>query len=311
MTNFKFSIVIPVYNSENIITRTVEEVLSSTSKHNLNIEILLINDGSPDNSWNVIKELAKNHKELKSINLIKNFGQHNAVLCGFENATGDYVITMDDDLQNPPSEIIHLINKITENENYDLVFGKFREKKHAGYRKLGSKLIGYLNEKIFDKPKDITLTNFRIAKKDLIDRVLQHNTAYPYIPGLLLMYSTNIANVMVEHHDRADGKSNYTFKKIFSLMSNLLINYSSYPLKVLSGIGFIVSSISFFIGLFFLILKFIGGAKVAGWTTLVVLVSFLGGFIIILLGLIGEYLSRILDQMSNNKSYYIKEMVNE
>lgn len=307
----KISIVIPVYNSETIVSKTVDEILKETNKDNLNIEIILINDGSPDNSWSIIKHLAKTIKQVKAINLIKNFGQHNAVLCGFENATGDYIITMDDDLQNPPSEIIHLVNKVKENEDYDLVFGQFREKKHAGYRKLGTKLIGYLNEKVFNKPKNITLTNFRIIKKDVIERVLKHNTAYPYIPGLLLMYSTNIANVMVEHHDRFDGKSNYTFKKIFSLMSNLLINYSSYPLKVLSTIGLIVSSISFFIGLFFLISGLIGGVKVAGWTTLVVLVSFLGGFIIVLLGLIGEYLSRILDQISNQKSYYIKEIVDE
>jgi len=307
----KISIVIPVYNSETIVSKTVDEILKETNKHNLNIEILLINDGSPDNSWSIIKKLAQDISEVKSINLIKNFGQHNAVLCGFENATGDYVITMDDDLQNPPSEIIHLVDKVKENKDYDLVFGKFREKRHASYRKLGTKLIGYLNEKVFNKPKNITLTNFRIIKKDVIERVLKHNTAYPYIPGLLLMYSTNIANVMVEHHDRFDGKSNYTFKKIFSLISNLLINYSSYPLKVLSTIGFIVSSLSFFIGLFFLMSGLIGGVKVAGWTTLVVLVSFLGGFIIILLGLIGEYLSRILDQISNQKSYYVKEIVDE
>jgi len=307
----KLSIVIPVYNSETIVFKTVMEILKETKKENLDIEILLINDGSPDNSWSVIRSLAKEIKQVKAINLIKNFGQHNAVLCGFENATCDYIITMDDDLQNPASEIIHLVNKMKEDKDYDLVFGKFREKKHVWYRKLGTKLIGYLNEKIFNKPKNITLTNFRIIKRDVIKRVIKHNTAYPYIPGLLLMYSTNIANVIVEHHDRLEGKSNYTFKKIFSLMSNLLINYSSYPLKVLSTIGLIVSSISFFIGLFFLISGLIGGVKVAGWTTLVVLVSFLGGFIIVLLGLIGEYLSRILDQISNQKSYYVKEIVDE
>lgn len=305
----KTSIVIPVYNSEKIVSETVSKILKEITKNNLEVEIILVNDGSPDNSWNVIKGLAKEIKHVKSVNLIKNFGQHNAVLCGFANATGDYIITMDDDLQNPPSEIIHLVNKVRKDRDLDLVFGRFKEKKHAGYRKLGSKLIGYLNEKVFDKPKNITLTNFRIVKRDVIDRVLQHKTAYPYIPGLLLLYATKIDNVMVEHHERLDGKSNYTFKKIFSLMSNLLINYSSYPLKVLSTIGFIVSSLSFFVGLFFLVSGLIGGVKVAGWTTLVVLVSFLGGFIIILLGLIGEYLSRILDQVSNQKSYYIKEVV--
>lgn len=311
MIDKKFSIVIPVYNSENIIAKTVKQTLDEVSKNNLDTEIILVNDGSSDNSWDVIKNLAKEYKNVKAINLLKNYGQHNAVLCGLEIASGDYIITMDDDLQNPPSEIIHLVNKILEDENTDLVFGKFKEKKHPAYRKLGSKIIGYLNEKIFNKPKNITLTNFRIIKKDVIQRVLNHNTAYPYIPGLLLMYATKIDNVLVEHHERVEGKSNYTFRKIFSLMSNLLINYSSYPLKVLSIFGFIVSSISFFIGLFFLIAGLIGNVKVAGWTTLVVLVSFLGGFIIVLLGLIGEYLSRILDQISNQKSYYIKEIISE
>ena len=306
----KISIVIPVYNSENIVSRTVEEIIKENEKRQFNYEIILVNDGSKDNSWSVIKNLAMKYKPVKAINLIKNFGQHNAVLCGFQHASGDFVVTMDDDMQNPPSEIIKLINKI-EGGDYDLVFGKFREKKHPFYRKLGSKLINYLNEKIFKKPKDITLTNFRIIRKDVIERVLGHNTAYPYIPGLLLMYSTSIANVTVEHHKRADGKSNYTFKKIFSLMSNLLINYSSFPLKVLSTIGLLVSSISFFLGLYYLISGLIGGTQVPGWTTLVVLISFLGGFIIILLGLIGEYLSRILDQISNQKSYYIKEIIDE
>ena len=306
----KISIVVPVYNSENIVSQTVEEIIKESEKSRLNFEIILVNDGSKDNSWSVIKNLALSHKQVKAINLIKNFGQHNAVLCGFQHATGDFVVTMDDDMQNPPSEIIKLINKIEEGD-YDLVFGKFREKKHPFYRKLGSKLINYLNEKIFKKPKEITLTNFRIIRKDVIKRVLSHNTAYPYIPGLLLMYSTNIANVTVEHQERAEGKSNYTLKKIFSLMSNLLINYSSFPLKVLSTIGLIVSGISFFLGLYYLISGLIGGTQVPGWTTLVVLISFLGGFIIILLGLIGEYLSRILDQIANQKSYYIKEIIDE
>ena len=304
----KYSIVIPVYNSETIVSETVEKTIKVAMTNHIDIEIILINDGSPDNSWNIIKLLAHTYPQVTAINFVKNYGQHNAVLCGFANATGDYIITMDDDLQNPPSEIIHLINKVNEGD-YDLVFGRFKEKKHASYRKLGSKLIGYLNYKIFKKPKDITLTNFRIIRKDVIHRVLQHKTAYPYIPGLVLIYSSKIANTIVEHHSRADGQSNYTLKKILSLMSRLLINYSSYPLRVLSSLGLVVSSISFLIGIFYLLSGLFLGSNVEGWTTLVVLVSFLGGFIIALLGVIGEYLSRILDQLSSDKSYFVKEIV--
>ena len=303
-----YSVVIPVYSSELIITETVLQVQSFFEEQHLNYEIILVNDGSPDNSWNVIKDIAIQHKEVKSINLVKNYGQHNAVLCGFAYSRGDYVVTMDDDLQNPPSEILHLIKKVQEGD-YDLVFGKFKEKKHASYRRLGSKLIGYFNAKIFNKPKHITLTNFRIIRRDVIQRVLRHKTPYPYIPGLVLMYSSNVANVLVEHHSRLEGKSNYTAKKILILMSHLLINYSSYPLRILSTIGLIVSGLSFLIGIYYLLSGILLGSNVQGWTTLVVLTSFLGGFIIALLGVIGEYLSRILDQLSSEQSYFVKEVV--
>lgn len=308
MNKNTISIIIPVYNSENIILKTVASLLTEIKKNNYEAEIILINDGSPDQSWRVIKTIAEEHSIVKSINLVKNYGQHNAVLCGFKHSKNNYIITMDDDLQNPPSEIKHLVDKISESD-YDLVFGKFKEKKHAAYRKIGSKLIGYLNYKVFNKPKNITLTNFRIIRRDLIQRVLKHKTAYPYIPGMLLMYSSKMANTMVEHHDREDGHSNYTMKKIVSLMSRLLINYSSYPLRMLSSIGIIVSFLSFFLGSMYLIKGLVTETPVQGWTTLVVLTSFLGGFIIVLLGVIGEYLSRILDQISSEDSYFVKEII--
>lgn len=308
MNSKKYSIVIPVYKSAEFINETVNQILSIININKLNAEIILVNDGSPDNSWNVIKEIALDHDNIISINLVKNFGQHNAVLCGFEFAKGDYIITMDDDLQNPPSEIVPLINK-SEEDDFDLVFGKFKKKKHKSYRRLGSKFIGYLNYKVFAKPKNITLTNFRIIRKDVIERVLTYKTSYPYIPGLLLMFASKIGNVEVEHHSRLEGKSNYTLKKIIHLMSRLLINYSSYPLRLLSTIGLIISFLSFFLGLIYIIRELFYGSSVQGWTTLVVLTAFLGGFIIALLGVIGEYLSRILDQLSSNRSYFVKEVV--
>lgn len=302
------SVVIPVYRSEAIVATTVKRVLDVFEADTIDGEILLINDGSPDNSWEVIKNLARAHYRVTAVNLIKNFGQHNAVLCGFAESRGEFIITMDDDLQNPPEEIPTLLKKIRE-DNFDLVFGKFREKKHAGYRKVGSRIIGYLNKKVFNKPDEITLSNFRIIHRSVIERVLQHKTSYPYIPGLLLLYATKMANVAVEHHARAIGQSNYTLRKILSLVSRLLINYSSFPLRLLSSIGIGISIVSFLMGLVYMFLGLVGIIQEPGWATLVVLISFFGGFIISILGLIGEYLSRILDQLSSNKSYYIKEIV--
>lgn len=304
----ELSIVIPVYNSGEFITNTVEQVLNVIKENKYKAEVVLVNDGSKDNSWEVISSIANKESEVKAINLLKNYGQHNAVLCGFEYAKGQYIITMDDDLQNPPSEIVPLFSKAREG-GYDLVFGQFKDKKHASYRKWGSRFVGYLNSKVFNKPKNLILTNFRIVKSDVVKRVLQHKTAYPYIPGLLLMYASNMSNVMVEHHERKDGKSNYTFRKIGSLVGRLLINYSSYPLRMLSFIGLIVSLISFFVAISYLVIGLFSHSTVPGWTTLVVLISFFGGFIIALLGVIGEYLSRILEQLSSHSSYFISEVV--
>lgn len=303
-----YSIVIPVFKSQNVVSNTVEQLLKVIKDNNFKAEILLINDGSPDESWKIISKLARDYENVKAINLLKNYGQHNAIMCGFQYAGGNYVITMDDDLQNPPGEITKLIEKIEDSE-CDLVFGQFIEKKHAIYRNLGSKLVGYLNNKIFKKPENIVLSNFRIIRKDLIDRVLSHRTAYPYVPGLLLLYSGNMANVLVQHQARHCGKSNYTIRRILSLVSRLLINYSSYPLRLVSGIGLLVAASSFFIGVFFLLHGIIYGSNVPGWTSLAVLISFLGGFIIALLALIGEYLSRILNQLSSNNMYHIKEII--
>lgn len=303
----KYSLIIPAYKSAGFIDKTIAAVLAATTAQHLDVEIILVNDGSPDNTWQVIRSLAANDARIRAVNLLKNYGQHNAVLCGMSVAKGDYLVTLDDDLQNPPDQIIHLIRKAQEGE-HDLVFGKFLEKKHSFVRRLGSKVIGYLNGKIFDKPEHITLSNFRIIRRDLAERVLAHKTAHPYIPGMLLLYAASIANVDVQHQERFDGVSNYTLSKIIALTSRLLINYSSYPLRLLSTIGLGVSTVSLLLAVLYLIKGFSEGSAVPGWTTLAVLVSFLGGFMIAMLGLIGEYLSRILDQLSVQSSYCIKEI---
>lgn len=304
----EYSIIIPVYKSQDIVGATVKALHQVVGDGELNAEIILVNDGSPDASWSVIKKLAQESPRVIAIDLLKNYGQHNAVLCGLSQAQGRYAITMDDDLQNPPQEILRLIAK-AQSGDYDLIFGKFRDKKHAAYRRWGSRLVGHLNSRIFGKPVNITLSNFRLIRRDVIERVLKHHTAYPYIPGLLLMYASSMANVEVEHNERAQGKSNYSLRKLALLMSTLLINYSSFPLRVLSGIGLFVAVISFLAGIAYFMLGLMGAFSVPGWTTLVALISFLGGFIIALLGVMGEYLSRILDQLSSNASYHIREIV--
>lgn len=303
----KLSIVIPVYKSQLFVKKTVLEIIPHLSKITSDFELILVNDGSPDDSWKVIAELAESINGVKAINLVKNYGQHTAVMCGIEKATGDYIVTMDDDLQNPPSEIYKLVAKIEE--GYDLVFAEFEQKKHASYRKFGTKVIDWLNKKIFHKPENIVLTNFRIFTRALAQRIIKYRVNEPYIPGLLLMHASKIGNTLTKHAKRDDGESNYSLGKILLLVSRLLFNYSSYPLKALSIIGAFISLISFAWGLFMIINQLFYGSEVQGWTTLVALLSFLNGFVILLLGVLGEYVIRISKTLSHDSSYHIAEEV--
>jgi glycosyltransferase involved in cell wall biosynthesis len=303
----KYSVIIPVYNSEQSITQVIDKTINFFENENLFYEIILVNDKSTDNSWKIIAEKAKKNSHVIAINLLRNYGQHNAVFCGFKQSCGDYVITMDDDLQNPPEEIKHLIEKAKQ--GYDLVIGQFRKKKHAWYRRLGSLFIKILNQKIFNSPKNLALTNFRIIRRDVVDRICMYNTNYPYITGLALMFSHFQVNVWVRHEERLFGKSNYNILKILKLVLTILFNYSSFPLRFIAGVGLITSLVSLLLSVYFFTHALINGTFVSGWILVIVLLSFFNGIVILLIGMIGEYVVRLLNQSSNVESYYIIEIV--
>ena len=302
-----FSVVIPVYNSENIVGDTIDQTVSFLDSHDLRYEIILINDGSTDASWHVIYDKAQQYQQVVAINLLHNFGQQNANLCGFRHSRGDYIITMDDDLQNPPQEIVRLINKAAD--GYDLVIGQFREKKHVLHRRLGTLLIGLMNRKIFNKPKDFVLSNFRLIRRDVVNRICNYKTSYPYVPGLCLMFSNSRANVLVEHHLRREGKSNYSLLKILRLVMTILFNYSSYPMRLVGSIGMVVSLLSLLLGIYYMTVGLLHGTAVPGWLTLVIMLSFLNSIIILILSMLGEYVIRLVNQSSSSECYYVKEVV--
>jgi glycosyltransferase involved in cell wall biosynthesis len=211
-TAFTYSIVIPVYNSEPLVGETVDRVVEVFTAAGLKYELILVNDGSHDGSWEVIADRARAHPQVTAINLLKNYGQHHANLAGFRESTGDFVITMDDDLQNPPEEALKLIDR-------------------AGYRKLGTRLIGMINRRIFLQPPDLVVSNHRILRRDVVDRICAARNAHPYITGQALMYSSNRANATVRHEPRPTGKSNYSLLRILSLVLTILFSYSSWPLR--------------------------------------------------------------------------------
>ncbi len=269
--------------------------------------MILVNDGSSDRSWDVIAERARTLPNVVALNMLRNYGQHHANLAGMREATGDYVITMDDDLQNPPDQALVLIDQAMH--GHDVVFGKFERKQAAGYRRIGSKLISAVNRRIFAQPADLDVSNFRILRRDVVDRICASRTAHPYITGQALIYSSNRANVLVRHEPRAVGKSNYNLVRILTLVFTIMFSYSSYPLRTAALGGFVLSALSFLLGGFYLLRSFFTETHVEGWTTLVVLVSAFSGFIIALLSMIGEYVVRTLNTVGADDSYHVVDRV--
>jgi glycosyltransferase involved in cell wall biosynthesis len=303
-----FSVVVPVFNSE----AALEELYDRLDKVFLMLEktyeIIFINDGSRDRSYSVLRELYKKHPEkIIVVDLAKNFGQHNATMCGFNICTGSYVITIDDDLQNPPEEIVKLYRKISE--GYDAVFGIPLIKEHDKYKNLGSYFLRRMNHRIFGIKNDLKFSSFRIIKKEIVDELKEIKTPFPYIPGMLMNITRSIANENVNHELRKSGKSNYNMRRLVRLAFNLLINYSTIPLKFIGTIGLVISVLSFLIGAFYAVKKIFEGTAPEGWTTIVVLISFYNAVVLIMVFFIGLYISRMLREVSRERQYSIRTIL--
>lgn len=308
-TRFTYSVVISVFNSEAIVGDTIDGVVQFFDDANLKFELVLVNDGSKDDSWEIVKQRALKNHNIVALNLLHNSGQHNANLAGFREATGDYVITMDDDLQNPPDQIGKLVDEAMKGR--DVVFGRFDQKQAAGHRILGSKVIGLINRRIFGQPPDLTVSNFRILRRDVVERICASRISYPYITGQALLYSRNRANVSVRHDPRPAGKSSYSTLRLARLVATILFSYSSFPLRLAAFFGFMVSALSFLIGAVYLLRGVLSDSHVEGWTSLVVLLAFFNGVTIALLSMLGEYVVRTLNSVSAHEPYHIVERVRE
>jgi polyisoprenyl-phosphate glycosyltransferase len=306
-TSFTYSIVIPVFNSEPIVGDTIDRVISTFTEAGLRYELILVNDGSSDHSWQVISERAARLPHVVALNLMRNYGQHYANLAGFTEATGDYVITMDDDLQNPPDQALVLIDAAMA--GHEVVFGQFEQKAAGGIRRLCSKLIGVMNKRIFGKPADLVVSNFRILRRDVVDRIVASRTTYPYITGQALMFSGDRANVLVRHDPRPIGKSTYSLVRILRLVLTILFSYSSWPLRAAATLGFAISGLSFLLGGFLVVRGLARDSVVPGWTSTMVLVALFSGFIIALISMIGEYVVRTLQTVSTQEPFHVVQRV--
>jgi glycosyltransferase involved in cell wall biosynthesis len=302
-----YSIVIPVYNSEQVVGTTITRIREVFEEAGLRHEIVLVNDGSRDGSWEVISERARTTPGVVAVNLLRNYGQHHANLAGMREAAGDYVITMDDDLQNPPDQALLLIEKARE--GHDVVFGRFDRKQAPGYRRLGSKLINVVNRRVFAQPPELAVSNYRILRRDVVERICSSRTAHPYITGQALLYSSNAADVRVRHDARPVGRSNYSLRRIVTLVLVILFSYSLFPLRAAAMAGFVVAALSFLLGAFYLLRSLFVDTQVPGWTTIAVLLSLFSGVIIALLSMLGEYVVRTLNAVSEVEVYHVVERV--
>jgi polyisoprenyl-phosphate glycosyltransferase len=292
--NLSISICIPVFYGEKTIKNLVLEVKKKLCNYRL--EIVLVNDGSKDNTKNTCIDLSNKYEFVKFINLRKNFGEHNAVLCGLNYVTGDYVVIIDDDFQNPPSEIKKLIDRALEFD-YDVVYSKYVEKKHHWARNLGSKFNDKVSTWLLNKPTGLYLSSFKLIKREVVQEIIKYRGPFPYIDGLILRVTDNIGVKTVSHEKRQEGQSNYNLSKLISLWLNMFVNFSIKPLRIATVTGVIISSCSFFLGAYFIIDKILHPSISAGWTSIIVLVLFTTGMQLIFLGLIGEYLGKqYLDQ---------------
>jgi len=306
----KLSIVIPVYGSELILTELVAQVatvLSNNASLNRSYEIIFVCDLSPDNSWQVIHRLVNEFDYVHGILLRINAGQHNALMAGLAEAKGEIIVTMDDDLQHSPRDIPKLIKEIEA--GYDVTYACFQTRSHAIWKIAGSWINNWVASYLFKKPSNLYLSPFRAMKAAIRDELLLYRGPYVYVDGLILSVTRNIASVHVDHHDRYAGESNYGFIKSISLWLKMATSFSIVPLRITSLLGIIFSGLGFILAILFIIQKFTYNLMPVGWTSLIVAILIVGGVQLLALGMLGEYLGRVLLTLNSRPQYVIAEKI--
>jgi undecaprenyl-phosphate 4-deoxy-4-formamido-L-arabinose transferase len=298
------SVVIPVYNSEETIGSLIDLTVESLDPLFERLEIILVNDGSVDRSHLRAREAECKYPGIvKYIRLARNFGEHNAVICGLHYVTCDCAAVLDDDFQNPPQEIVKLVEKLRQ--GYDVVYSYYDRKHHPWFRNLGSSFTDRVATWVIRKPRGLYLSSFKVMNRFLVSAITDYTGPYPYIDGLILRATTSIGRQLCEHSERKIGRSNYTLRRLIRLWLNMFTSSSLLPLRLASVLGFLMSLLGLFLAAFFTLSWATGGILATrsippGWASLIVCVTFFSGLQMCLLGVIGEYLGRLF--LSQNRS---------
>ncbi len=304
----KISFVIPCYRSALTIGNVVKEIqdtMNGMSKYTY--EIILVNDCSPDDTFEAIRKLCEENNNICGVNLAKNFGQHAALMAGFHQVTGDILVCLDDDGQTPANEVSKLLAEIEAGQ--DVVYASYEHKKHSSFRNFGS----WVNEKMLQfllgKPKELFVSSYFAARRFIVDEMLRYENAYPYVIGLVLRTTKRITNVPVSHREREIGTSGYTLGKLLALWFNGFTAFSTKPLRIATASGTVFAGIGFLYALYTIIKKFVNPAVPLGFSSMMSAVLIIGGLILIMLGLIGEYIGRMYICMNSAPQFVVRDFI--
>lgn len=301
----KLSIVIPCYGSEHTIEGVVEEIENTIKERDVEHEVILVNDCSPDHVWDKIISLSQQYESVRGIAFAKNFGQHSALMAGYRETTGDIIISMDDDGQTPADELFKLVDQIEG--GYDVVYATYENKQHNIFRNLGSRLNDKMCNMLLGKPKGLMVTSYFAARRFIIDEICRYNNSYTYVIGLVLRSTKNIGTVPVTHRKREEGSSGYTFGKLINLWLNGFTAFSVKPLRFATMAGIFIAGVGFLGVIYVAINKMINPRVPLGWSSTMAAICMIGGLILFTLGMIGEYLGRVYISINDAPQYVIRE----
>ena len=301
---------IPCFRSEVTLEHVVTEIRETMKAlTDYCYEIVLVNDCSPDNTLQVIEGLCKKYDNITGVSLVKNFGQHAALMAGFRHVTGDIIVCLDDDGQTPADEVGKFLAEIKAGR--DVVYAKYTNKQHTAFRNFGSKVNEIMTRFMLGKPKELYISSYFAAKRFVIDEVVRYRNCYPYVIGLVLRTTKNIGNVEVTHRQREVGCSGYTLKALFALWFNGFTAFSIQPLRFATLIGVLCAGSGFLYGIYTIIKRLFIPDVPMGFSSLMSVLVFIGGMIMLMLGLIGEYIGRIYISLNNSPQYVIREIIRQ
>jgi dolichol-phosphate mannosyltransferase len=308
VSGIHISVVTPVYGCCESLEQLYERLKNTLSKITDNFEIIMVNDASPDNSWSVIKALAKQDARVKGINFSRNFGQHYAIAAGLQQTQGAWTVVMDCDLQDQPEEILKLYEKAQE--GYDAVVGRREERQDGFIKRLGSKLFYKIFDYLTDQKNDATVANFGIYSEQVIQNLLKLHEQNRFFPFFVNWVGFNRIEINIEHAARIQGETSYSFSKLLNLAIDTIVSYSNKPLRLSIKAGFLIAIFSMIYTVWLIFKYFVYGVPVEGWTSVMVSTFFMGGLIIANLGVAGLYIGKVFDETKNRPLFIIKDTVN-